>query len=671
MHRSKINDKFEFPTCIDMTPYTTDFLGGCEGGEVAPSPDIFELVGVLVHSGTAESGHYYSYVRDRLSDPSAPQWLEFNDSEVSFFDPSTIASACYGGCDSMARDNMGQTFTVNKPYSAYMLFYERSSFLRSLPSSFGAADFGSKLPIPSDLEMEICMENDRFIRKYCMFDNSYLDFVKRLVDLQYRLSRSAAHPDHPSDRKALILGLEAFEQIATRFKDPAETEALSGSLQAYILNCSDCSMDFIRWLCDKDEAIRNLLVCNPYLKPRQAIGKLALVALTQIRRKRPAAYGLDDNPHDPEFGSQETDSILYHFCSSLLASWDGLQYSSKTWNDFFSLLATVAALGQFEKIAMLELGILRKTLEMLLVDHLPVPRKMEFIFDNFTKIWNKRRPPLTNVGILLCELMTMCDVNLLPCQDGEIRVPDPSTSRYPLTKIELEYFTFCDDRNSMTVLTRLLEAHTVNEPISNLIADIVKSDLSPTEGPLLEMIKMTLLNGVPVDPAQEALPFLTGLLHFSSQTKSLSYVREIIRRVAEEIPTIGSDGGLEHLSFFRDMSRIRNPHLKTIGVRVRLLEFIGSWAPPLLLYCDAEVREETEMFLDEILFTPLVNGNDRPKARKAVEDLMNDSFVYMENRYPKQRHQCEEKTFDSILRVLEKCGEYQADEETFRARMDG
>ena len=41
----------------------------------------YELVGILVHRGVADSGHYYSFIKDR----SASSWIEFNDKTVTEF----------------------------------------------------------------------------------------------------------------------------------------------------------------------------------------------------------------------------------------------------------------------------------------------------------------------------------------------------------------------------------------------------------------------------------------------------------------------------------------------------------------------------------------------------------------------------------------------------------
>lgn len=40
-------------------------------------------------------GHYYAFIRDRTS--VKDKWYSFNDAEVKIFDPSQIASECFGG----------------------------------------------------------------------------------------------------------------------------------------------------------------------------------------------------------------------------------------------------------------------------------------------------------------------------------------------------------------------------------------------------------------------------------------------------------------------------------------------------------------------------------------------------------------------------------------------
>ena len=124
----KVNDRFEFPTHLNMKPYTKEGIDESEGVPVSEEdrrPDDYyeyDLVGVLIHSGTAHSGHYYSYIRERVpSHGTEPQWFEFNDRDVTPFNPADIPNQAFGG-------NYADSYrSSEKSYSAYMLFYERKN----------------------------------------------------------------------------------------------------------------------------------------------------------------------------------------------------------------------------------------------------------------------------------------------------------------------------------------------------------------------------------------------------------------------------------------------------------------------------------------------------------------------------------------------------------------
>lgn len=94
----------------------------------------YELKGVLVHSGTAEQGHYYSYININRTDPARPhvnkdKWLEFNDSDIRSFKVEDIESECFGEGNTIEKDNdldfynLGSKFSSNK--NAYILVYEK------------------------------------------------------------------------------------------------------------------------------------------------------------------------------------------------------------------------------------------------------------------------------------------------------------------------------------------------------------------------------------------------------------------------------------------------------------------------------------------------------------------------------------------------------------------
>jgi hypothetical protein len=54
------------------------------------------LKGIVVHSGTADSGHYYSFIKDYKAE-NGEKWYEFNDNIVRDFDLADLANECFGG----------------------------------------------------------------------------------------------------------------------------------------------------------------------------------------------------------------------------------------------------------------------------------------------------------------------------------------------------------------------------------------------------------------------------------------------------------------------------------------------------------------------------------------------------------------------------------------------
>lgn len=74
MMKEKVNTHFSFPLRLDMTPYTEDFLmakGDRKDREEAEPKGAesyeYDLIGVTVHTGTADGGHYYSFIRDIIN----------------------------------------------------------------------------------------------------------------------------------------------------------------------------------------------------------------------------------------------------------------------------------------------------------------------------------------------------------------------------------------------------------------------------------------------------------------------------------------------------------------------------------------------------------------------------------------------------------------------------
>lgn len=85
---------------------------------------------MVVHSGTADSGHYYSYIKEqeKFKAKGANKWYEFNDIWVKDFDPSEIPTECYGGEETAYSSNAwgnSQQQKYMKFRNAYLLVYKR------------------------------------------------------------------------------------------------------------------------------------------------------------------------------------------------------------------------------------------------------------------------------------------------------------------------------------------------------------------------------------------------------------------------------------------------------------------------------------------------------------------------------------------------------------------
>ena len=87
----------------------------------------YRLAGVLVHAGVAQGGHYYSFIKDRMTG-SEEKWYRFDDDDVTPFNPSLIETECFGGkIKKETKWPNGQIHTVEQEQfaNALMVFYEK------------------------------------------------------------------------------------------------------------------------------------------------------------------------------------------------------------------------------------------------------------------------------------------------------------------------------------------------------------------------------------------------------------------------------------------------------------------------------------------------------------------------------------------------------------------
>ena len=121
---SKLNQYFEFPEELDVFPFTGE---GVAGAEERMHPDAhyqYRLRGVVIHSGGASAGHYYSLIRG----DEDGAWREFNDSTVRAFDFGRMKEEAFGGSFPFKmRDENGMERVMERErsHNAYILVYEK------------------------------------------------------------------------------------------------------------------------------------------------------------------------------------------------------------------------------------------------------------------------------------------------------------------------------------------------------------------------------------------------------------------------------------------------------------------------------------------------------------------------------------------------------------------
>lgn len=151
--RNKINSRFEFPQSFDMAPYMDDPNVGHK---------IYELFGVVIHSGCANSGHYFSLIK--LND----KWYEFNDNDVHEFPEEKFEKVTFGSEQSQK--------------SGYLLFYHEKDAV------FNDNDVSiryDQIPDPS-LSTAILNNLNKDSPHYCLFTDSFLQFAIN-ASLQFQM----------------------------------------------------------------------------------------------------------------------------------------------------------------------------------------------------------------------------------------------------------------------------------------------------------------------------------------------------------------------------------------------------------------------------------------------------------------------------------------------------
>eukprot|EP00066_Takifugu_rubripes_P016174 XP_011605440.1 PREDICTED: probable ubiquitin carboxyl-terminal hydrolase FAF-X isoform X4 [Takifugu rubripes] len=242
----KFNDYFEFPRELDMEPYTVAGVAKLEGDDVNPENQViqqnepseptpsgsskYRLVGVLVHSGQASGGHYYSYIIQRNGgDGEKNRWYKFDDGDVTeckMDDEEEMKNQCFGG------EYMGEVFDhmmkrmsyrrQKRWWNAYILFYERmdsldkdNEIVKYISDLTISATKPHQVKMPGVIECSVRKQNVQFMHNRMQYSLEYFQFIKKLLTCNSVYLNPPPGQDHLLPEAEEIAMISA--QLAARF----------------------------------------------------------------------------------------------------------------------------------------------------------------------------------------------------------------------------------------------------------------------------------------------------------------------------------------------------------------------------------------------------------------------------------------------------------------------
>ncbi|UKZ82267.1 hypothetical protein TrVFT333_010052 [Trichoderma virens FT-333] len=693
--RNKVNDYFSFPPTIDMRPYTIDHLSNPTNTD--QQDDMFELVGILIHAGTAESGHYYSYIRERTSTWDHPSWVEFNDDVVTPWDPRQMAASAFGGTAGQPTglDSGGTGF--DKTYSAYMLFYQRSSsLLAEQQALLSTQEVKTPLHVDTDitpLKEHILNDNTVLLKRHCLYDPSHVEFVQHCFRhaklLEYEPSPSpdeeqsqdsghgatATHP-HALKTLAMEMALSHFDQLVTRIEGTPNFDSFAAMIQSAVVDCRDCAFSFFEYFNIRPEAFRALVQRNPDADVRAFTGTTMVTVLRKIATEMPQIYDrlsrIDDENELASNSSGHEESLLKPYVlEEVMVSFDRLwrffQFHLRSWDEVFGMMLQFAQLGPREVAYLLSNDFLLKLLRIIAADasmELP-PNYAKMLHTIYRRPAN--RPPsyesiLKLISYLLSQLeSTLGSQYIVDAPEDRLAFHEPP---FPWTSDEVHLIHHHPDRQLSSIFVeKLLGIDQAREATHSILGRLTALS---TQMDL--RVFTTLRRKIQGDTTTEPLdPFLRGASVYLETTLSASHSQNLMRHIAAQAESLHSTEGMAFLEHFQaSLNLKRKDGTMAQTTAASGLETLPDWVPHLLAFPDNELRYNTERFLDAVLFSsaPNISAEDttmqdgREGTRDVIQRLGIACLLYLRDAHIRRRILIGRDTAVAMVRVVGKCADY-------------
>lgn len=661
--RNKINDYFAFPDRIDMRPFTIDHLSN---PAACTSEDWFELVGVLVHSGTAESGHYYSFIRERPTSRANQDWFEFNDDTVTPWDPARMEASCYGGNESSWDGG-----TYEKNYCAYMLFYERSSSLqrKNLELKQSLSSSPLQAPMPAILAGAIREDNLRLLQRHCLFDPHHIRLVDGAIEHMLEASGGVCSDQHDIETSAVQMTLGHLDQVAARAKDTPDAERLMQRLRDLATSCPHCAFVVYEYFSDRHESFRSLVQRNFEPDIRQFVSDLLMIAVQSIKETYPGNY-YAHAVYPARLENFEV-NVISGVCAMFETLWDNFHVHTRSWFEVFYLMARFVGLGKEELLAFAGNNFLYKTLLIIVAESLTNQEMdQQFVRLSNTLARRQNRPPsFSSILDLLNSVFAsvIVDEPVVSHNLREVLYVKSPDSPLRLTASEANLLEQKWDAGCNIFLDKLIYINQNPEATDGIFASLLKQGWQ-LEDDILE----TLLANTSVQPPFLVhAPYLRVAALYCRLCSDPGNIDKVIEHIARNSTMLANSEPKAVLGFFTHRAVIdgdrENSGETKRSMNIQCLEYLPLWVPSLLAHYDHNISNDVKQVIHDKVFRygahpdfeEKQGGQELAKAVvRSAKRIGIECLHFIAENYTKRGTSVPAQTVVILQSVLEQCGSF-------------
>ncbi|KAH3760587.1 Ubiquitin carboxyl-terminal hydrolase 34 [Pelomyxa schiedti] len=299
----------------------------------------YQLVGVIVHSGTWESGHYKSYILER----SSCVWYEFNDEIVTHVPVGKLPWN-----------------TKNQKECVDTILYERKNLLsmdiQNILSMSGADPHTTSIGVPEKIYREIMEDNQLMRVDRLLYSDQYFRFLYELCCIPHSYKF-----DVPTLQETVKLASTTVIEFLSHAKQRQSLCHWINLLQLLMAASPDTLVEFSTYI-RKPALIKDILLNCP-----DEVERIRFVDLLAGMIKTLSAFGnLDEEAKTKEHGR-----ATIFFMDNLFSLLEVSRESWKRSKQYFELPLIFASMGFLQRAYLMQNGIVSKYVDYILGDSPP------------------------------------------------------------------------------------------------------------------------------------------------------------------------------------------------------------------------------------------------------------------------------------------------------------